>query len=227
MNTKRILLTILWTYLLTLGATACSVQPGMQEARQSAAVEIATSFIVQAESADIAAQAVREAGGLVTHELSIIRAVGARLTSQQRRQLEQHDVVRRVYEDGAVTTSSACGASGAGTVFEDDKFRWLITNSGSSTVTIGSLSIAWPSVNSTLKKIKFDGADIWTAQAEPPHVQIVDGWHDDVGRRQLAPGQTATCGRTDSPNSPWALTSGWSRSSDSCFLGVRFDPRIM
>lgn len=75
--------------------------------------------------------------------------------------------------------------------FEDSKMYWSITNSGTSAVTIGALSISWPSVNGVLKKVRLDGTDIWTQGAEAPHVQIVNGWHDDAHRRQLLPGETA------------------------------------
>ncbi|MDH4124977.1 MAG: DUF3872 domain-containing protein [Gammaproteobacteria bacterium] len=187
MDVKRILLKVFSTSLVVMGVASCAVQPGSHDF----AVEVSKSYIVQSDSAESTAHAVLESGGLVTHELLIIRAVGAQLTTAQRQQLQRNDAVRRIYEDTSVSTSSICGVSGTGTIFEDNKFRWLVTNTGSSTVTIGSLSVSWPTTNSTLKKIKLNGADIWTAQAEPPYVQIVDNWHDDVRRRQLAPGQTA------------------------------------
>ena len=104
---------------------------------------------------------------------------------------DSREVNRRVFEDATVNTASTCGVAGVDTLFEDKKFFWTITNTSASPLTIGSMSIAWPSVNGTLKKIRLDGSDIWTVGAQPPYLQIVDDWHDDASRRVLAAGQSA------------------------------------
>ncbi len=64
--------------------------------------EAASSFIVQGRDVATAAEAVRAAGGEVTHELRIIDAVGARLTPAQIAVLEQHEAVTRIYQDREV-----------------------------------------------------------------------------------------------------------------------------
>lgn len=97
--------------MLAWPLAACTVQPEYTgsiaaadvEVPQDLAlppdVEVASDYIVQAESAGEAAGAVRSVGGIVTHELSIIQAVGATLDSSQLAAIRKHEVVRRVYED--------------------------------------------------------------------------------------------------------------------------------
>src|SRR4051812_6543508 len=65
-------------------------------------------YIVQAASIDLARQAVVKAGGRVTGELEIIRAVGASLDAQELAALHEKPVDGlRVYEDSAVSASAA------------------------------------------------------------------------------------------------------------------------
>lgn len=46
-------------------------------------------------------------GGKVTHELKIIRSVGARLTDAQRDTLAEHPEVKRIWEDHETEVQSA------------------------------------------------------------------------------------------------------------------------
>ena len=69
------------------------------------------SYIVQASSVDAARGAVTRAGGIVTGDLEIIRAVGADLDSRELAQLwQQPPPGLRVYDDAPVTASSTTGA---------------------------------------------------------------------------------------------------------------------
>lgn len=63
------------------------------------------AYIVQADTAGIAAEAVRVAGGQVLGELKVIRAVGAELTPDQVSALRSGDSVVAVYEDRGVKVS--------------------------------------------------------------------------------------------------------------------------
>src|SRR5437879_8798699 len=73
-------------------------------------VGVRQDYIVQAESAEIARSAVVRVGGVVTGELSIIRAVGAALDDRELETLRASDVPRlRIYEDSPVQASSAAG----------------------------------------------------------------------------------------------------------------------
>ncbi len=62
------------------------------------------AFIVQGKDLATALEAVRQVGGEVTHELGVIRAVGARLTERQRAALEELEGITRIYEDRPVRT---------------------------------------------------------------------------------------------------------------------------
>lgn len=64
-----------------------------------AADEAVSAYIVKGASAERMAELVVEVGGKVTHELSIIRAVGAELTDAQRDALAEHPEVARIWRD--------------------------------------------------------------------------------------------------------------------------------
>ncbi|HZE95180.1 MAG TPA: S8 family serine peptidase, partial [Gemmatimonadales bacterium] len=67
-------------------------------------------YIVQAESVEVARSAVVRVGGVVTGDLSIIRAVGAALDDRELEALRASDVPRlRIFEDSPVQSSSAAG----------------------------------------------------------------------------------------------------------------------
>src|SRR5437763_12774509 len=70
-------------------------------------VGVRQDYIVQAESVEIARSAVVRVGGVVTGDLSIIRAVGAALDDRQLEALRASDVPRlRIFEDSPVQASS-------------------------------------------------------------------------------------------------------------------------
>src|SRR5437868_6760910 len=68
-------------------------------------------YIVQAATADIARSAVLKVGGVVTGDLSIIRAVGASLDDRELLALHAAAIpALRIFEDSAVNASSVAGA---------------------------------------------------------------------------------------------------------------------
>ncbi|MDH3552236.1 MAG: hypothetical protein OER22_06435, partial [Gammaproteobacteria bacterium] len=110
--------------VLALVFAACANEPVLMETTQPNVVveQAATGYIVQSSSAEAAAEAVQAVGGEVTHQLGIIRAVGATLLPTQVEMLKRRSDVRRVFEDATVTTSSLCNVSAVGTVFDGGKF---------------------------------------------------------------------------------------------------------
>lgn len=82
---------------------ACSAAPPPSA---TPAEEETSPFIVQGTDLATVLEAVREVGGEVTHELAVIRAVGARLTPSQRAELEALDGITRVWEDRPVSIQS-------------------------------------------------------------------------------------------------------------------------
>src|SRR5687767_1245788 len=74
---------------------------------QQAPVGIRQRYIVQASSAELARGAVMRAGGVITGDLSIIRAVGAELDDRELAALWSEPVAGlRVYDDASVTSSA-------------------------------------------------------------------------------------------------------------------------
>jgi len=70
-------------------------------------VGVRQDYIVQAESVEVARSAVMHVGGVVTGELSIIRAVGAALDDRELEALHASDIPRlRIFEDAPVQASS-------------------------------------------------------------------------------------------------------------------------
>jgi serine protease AprX len=73
----------------------------------SAPAGVRQNYIVQAATVSLAHDAVTRAGGVITGELGIIRAVGAELDSSELAKLQEKPVDRlRIYDDAAVTSSS-------------------------------------------------------------------------------------------------------------------------
>ncbi len=131
------------------------------------------SYIVQADDLETARSAVADAGGTVTHELGIIRAVGATLTSDQLEAVRSADGINRVYEDREVATSvvqptlsaiapASCPISGNEQLsYDSDDVYWTVTNSGSSTLYLAGMSIIWPKRNGALEEIEFNNDNAW------------------------------------------------------------------
>lgn len=63
------------------------------------------TFIIQGTSLSGVKAAVSSAGGEITHELGVIHAVGAKLTTAQREALSTSNEVQRVYENYRVETA--------------------------------------------------------------------------------------------------------------------------
>ena len=92
--------------LAFLGTAAIFQLPDQAETR---------SVIVQGADLAIVKSAVEAVGGEITHELGIIRAVGARLTAEQQQALADIKGVSRLYENHGVSTSSeesGCSVTG-------------------------------------------------------------------------------------------------------------------
>jgi serine protease AprX len=219
--------------LVAAAAGAAPAPAPEQDVVADAHSQVLTGYIVQAAALDVARDAVQAVGGEITHELGVIRAVGARLNESQLAALRQRPDVRGVFADTTVETAcSTCASTvpqvlAGESLWDNDKFEWTLTNTSNSTVTLGSLTITWPSLNSTLNKVKLDGDEIWKVGALPPYKQIVSGWHDDVGRRRIAPGDTVLMKFEFDSDIDWT-ESNYTITAD--FLegaSVAFVPRVM
>src|SRR5919197_5341590 len=82
-------------------AIAASLAPGSHSAStRPHATEV--NVIVQASDLAHATRAVRSVGGIITHELEIIDAVGARLSAEQAEALGRSQEIRRIYPNYGV-----------------------------------------------------------------------------------------------------------------------------
>ncbi len=151
--------------------------------------ETTTSVIVQATDLETAADAVRSVGGEITHELGVIRSVGANLTGAQLEAIGRIDGIK-LHDNRTVSTASTCTVTGQASLnISKNKVVWDLTNNGSSAATIGSIEIVWPAANDKLKKIKF-GKDIYKVASPAPSVVIDTGWGGNLNDRSIDPGQT-------------------------------------
>ena len=118
MNRKRARVFTLLAVALSVFCLACTAaKPGAEVAPQ----ESTFAVIVQGSDFEAVTAAVLNVGGTITHELKIIRAVGARLTATQRADLEQDSAVSRIYEDRKVEVKSG-GPPTMGDRFKHDDY---------------------------------------------------------------------------------------------------------
>ena len=137
--------------------------------------ETVGSYIVQAANLDQAKTAVIEVGGEVTHELDIIRAVGATLTADQLRAVRARDDVKRVYEDRAVNTSldltalslANCGLSANERLgFDGSNIVWRATNTSGNTLHLDRMMVMWPQRGGVLSSIDIGQRRIFDGKIE-------------------------------------------------------------
>ena len=117
-------------------------------------------------------------------------------------------VTNTVFVDGSSSSGADCRVSASATVtslgmvpcdvsivldkVEDKKIKWKLTNNSSvRTATIESLTISWPGGES-LKKIKYDGSDIFKGDLRsPPSTTVVESeWLKEVKDRRMKIGDS-------------------------------------
>ncbi|WP_294078046.1 S8 family peptidase, partial [Thiolapillus sp.] len=123
------------------------------------------SVIVQGSDLSAVREAVLSVGGEITHELGIIRSVGAKLTGAQLEKLRTFKQVRKVYENSGVETSAvdkpACSVRGKTKLrMKGDQIEWELTNDGSGDVHLDSATLFWPAANDRLTEVEMNGDEI-------------------------------------------------------------------
>ena len=132
----------------TTGLSTAPVAPTQEAATRTAPK---AAYIIQYRSAAEAAEVVRDAGGEITHELTVIRAVGAELDEAQVAQLRETHNGLRVFADRAVSLDAYLFATQPDPVFSSTRTNiWirsvtrLIRSSARTGCTItGSTAGAW------------------------------------------------------------------------------------
>ncbi len=115
--------------------------------------QVLQEYVVQGVSADQAAKLVRDVGGEVTHELKIIKSVGAKLTESQKKALDKKTGIRRIWQDRKVATNTACLVSADSFFsYSGSKLKWTITNNGSRIVTLNEITLSGRTENGILEK---------------------------------------------------------------------------
>lgn len=89
---------------LVAGLVAAALLPGLPG--ETPDLASSASYIVQGESLADVRSAVEAAGGEITHELGVIRAVGAGLDASQVRQLDSHVEQLKVFANRNIHTAS-------------------------------------------------------------------------------------------------------------------------
>ena len=134
-------------------------------------------FIVQGNDMQELKRLVNQVGGSLTHELDIIHAVGASLTSEQVEQLKAHQKVHHITEDRTLTTATLSdgGAFGNNYIdFEGNTLDWGVTNTNSHPLTIKKISISWPRANGNLQTISFGSQSTEVNVRKPPFTTWTD-----------------------------------------------------
>ncbi len=157
----------------------------------------AESTIVQGPTFEAARDAVLAVGGTVTHELGIIRSVGATLTQDQRARIATAHPEIRMQADRVVKVQSelpdpsTCGLSGAGErEISGDKFTWSVSNPGSSDLRLDQVEIQWPVANGFIQKAKFRGRDLLNGAADGPSLTLTGPLSSNPDDLTLEPGKT-------------------------------------
>jgi subtilisin family serine protease len=154
-----------------------------------ASPENTTSVIVRGHDMATAAAAVGAAGGVVTHELGVIDAVGARVRPSQLAGLRRAQGIRRVYGDAPVATAGCGVVAWASPVPNDKKLEWELTNHSRSTVTLSRVENQWPWEHGGLKKAEFAKEKLIDGDPAPaPSVVLEAAGLEDIPL--LEPGET-------------------------------------
>jgi serine protease AprX len=113
-------------------------------------------------------QLVKQNGGLVTHELHIINAVGAMVTREQLDKIKQSELITRSIDDLSLPDPTEeddkeCDVGGAAELdFEESGFSWRLYNKKDTGVQLRSLDMSWPSTLGDIDSITLGGAAIET-----------------------------------------------------------------
>lgn len=169
--------------------------------------------------------AVTQAGGVVTHDLPIIDAIGARMTrAQLTAAIDQAPSITRIIDDLAwepepePPANADCALAGAIQLdWRDGKAAWRLFNKGDQSLSVSRLSASWPASLGTLVSMAAGNEALESDRVETELSAI---WEDDPGVQIPANGSiTIRLTFTDTPQQPAAVQSEielHARVSDDC-----------
>lgn len=142
-------------------------------AAESVADEVAGAellrIMLQGDSASEMRGLVEQHGGIVTHDLPIINAVGADVTAGQLQQIREAPGISRLIDDLSVDVSEpitpdqdhACDVSGAlEAQLVEQGLRWKLYNKHADAAQLEALSFSWPSALGTLQSLTLGNRDL-------------------------------------------------------------------
>jgi subtilisin family serine protease len=161
-------------------STATPVKPETAVvAARPAEQNTAQSYIVEATSTDVAAQAVRTAGGQVVSRLGVIDAVEARLTDSQHARVKGMPGVKQITVNAVVMTQAAANVRDnfeTGSFANNDgSHRWWgdwVEQNDNNTPYNGKISIGWLDRGGNRLIIGSNGA-LWRKAATPSNAGTV------------------------------------------------------
>jgi serine protease AprX len=153
--------------MLKLGVTLVAILGSA--AIQAAAEPESLRVMLQGKSATALKQLVEDAGGTVTHELTIIDAVGALVTPDQLKDIRSSPLILRLIDDLSMDMSeplppperAACTVGGALEAdLQPEGIRWRLYNQGPTPLAITQLEISWPKVLGEITTLRLNDADL-------------------------------------------------------------------
>ncbi|TXS91291.1 S8 family peptidase [Parahaliea maris] len=130
--------------------------------RQASAEDELLRVMLQGESSEQLAALVRQRGGIVTHDLHIINAIGAVLTRDQLDGVLLSPLVTRHIDDLALAPAEEepelCNVGGALELeISSNALRWQLYNKGEADVSLQTLELQWPERLGALQGVYYDG----------------------------------------------------------------------
>lgn len=92
---------------------------------------------------------------------------------------------------GCNPAAGSCNTVTGDLMFAGNDVNWNIQNSGSSPITIISISLKWPAQNGDLLKVSIDTPAIFNQNRNPTQTMIDSGWTGQECKRTINVGQTS------------------------------------
>lgn len=157
--------------VLVTSAAAISLLVSGQFSRADEADSDSLKVLLQGTSAADMHTLVKENGGLITHDLHIINAVGAMVTRRQLDKILESPQVSRFLDDLSTAgepedpEEDNCDVGGAVELkLENSSFTWPLFNKKDESVRLLSVDISWPEELGKLSSLSLGGAAIDIAQ---------------------------------------------------------------